>query len=488
MLAGGGNAVDAAIATNAVMAVVGPQLCGLGGDLFALVNVDGTTHALNASGRAGSGANPGELRAQGFTAMPFHHDLRSVTVPGCVDGWLALHERFATMPLADLMQPAYEFASAGVLPSDPLVRAASRLTPPSLPTLIRARANVNLELPGVARTLRAITEFGRSGFYQGEFGAGLVELGRGLFSTADLERSQADWVTPLSASVFGVELHTMPPNSQGYLTLGAALLAAEADLPADPDDPLWAHLLIECATAAGFDRPAVLHEHADGVALLASIAARAGRINRDRSQRRTPPTRAGDTTYLCVVDQAGMGVSLIQSNAAGFGSLLAEPNTGINLHNRGIGFSLEVGHPAELGPGRRPPHTLSPALATRDGRLAAVLGTMGGDAQPQILLQLAARLFFSGESPAEAIHAGRWALAGPTTGFDTWSDAGVVVEIEGQAPTTWDAALSQLGHRVARTPSYDEGFGHAHAIVIDPGGSVSGCADPRTGVGSCAAL
>jgi len=195
----------------------------------------------------------------------------------------------------------------------------------------------------------------------------------------------------------------------------------------------------------------------------------------------------GDTTYLCTTDHGGMGVSLIQSNASGFGSWLAEPNTEINLHNRGLGFKLIPSHPAELRPGARPPHTLSPALATRDGELAAVFGTMGGDAQPQILLQLAARLFHHEQSPAAAIHAGRWALSGPVTGFDTWTSAeGPVLEIEGHAPPEWAAALAARGHRVSVLPPYDSDFGHAHAIVRDRRGFWSGAADPRTRVGSVA--
>ena len=177
-------------------------------------------------------------------------------------------------------------------------------------------------------------------------------------------------------------------------------------------------------------------------------------------------------------------MSLIQSNASGFGCWLAEPNTGINLHNRGLGFSLEPGHPADLGPGRRPPHTLSPALATRNGELVSVFGTMGGDAQPQILLQVAARLFLHGQSPAEAINSARWALAGPETGFDTWSDLDHQrVEVEGHAPDGWEPGLVARGHRVDRLPDYDSGFGHAHAIVRDDHG-LSGAADPRCRVGA----
>ena len=184
----------------------------------------------------------------------------------------------------------------------------------------------------------------------------------------------------------------------------------------------------------------------------------------------------------------GMAVSLIQSNASGFGSWLAEPNTGINLHNRGLGFSLDPGHPAEFGPGRRPPHTLSPALATRDDDLVSVFGTMGGDAQPQILLQIAARLFHHGHSPAAAINAPRWALAGPGTGFDTWAaPEGPNVELEGHVSDAWRTGLATRGHRTSLLPAYGSGFGHAHAIVLGADGVLAGAADPRARVSSVAA-
>ena len=496
VLASGGNAVDAALAANAVMAVVAPHLCGVGGDLFALVSHGGQVEALNASGRAGSGSDAARLRAEGHEVMPFRHDVRTVTVPGCIDGWLALHERFATMPLERLLAPAISLAAEGFAASPLLVGSYRRLDAPAaeaLSTLRGAtRTGAVIRLPGLARTLQRVATGGRSAFYEGEFGGGLRALGGGVFTEADLARIQADWVPALSATAFGVELHTIPPNSQGYLTLGAARLADAVGLPSGPegpDDPQWAHLLVECASAAGRDRPSVLHEGASGDALLAAIDGRVPEIDPVRASLRWAPGLEGDTTYLCVVDASGMGVSLIQSNASGFGSWLAEPNTGINLHNRGLGFSLEEGHPAELAPGRRPPHTLSPALATQAGRLVSVFGTMGGDAQPQILLQLAARLFHHGQAPHRAIGAARWALKGPVTGFDTWTAAGgPIVSIEGHAPSSWSTDLARRGHRVSVEPAYDSGFGHAHAIVLGADGVLSGAADPRSVVGSCAAL
>ena len=487
----GGNAVDIALAASAAIAVCGPHLNGLGGDLFALVHDGSEVHALNASGRAGSGADPTALRADGHTTMPLRNDIRTVTVPGFVDGWLALHERFADLEPAVLLGPAIALAEGG-FPASPLLIGSLAMLDDAgrsqLGELARQALGTGdrVRRPGVARTLRSIGAAGRDAFYDGEFGHGLIEVGAGWFDETDLATSSAEWVVALSTTAWGVDLWTCPPNSQGYLALAGAALADGLDLPDDPDDPQWAHLLIEAATAVGYDRPAVLHDGADGARLLRDRAARGHMVDPRRASRRPLAGRNGDTTYLCATaDQ--MGVSIIQSNASGFGSWLVEPNTAINLHNRGLGFSLEAGHPAELAPGRRPPHTLLPALATRDGRLEAVFGTMGGDAQPQVVLQLAARLFRNGQSPQAAVDAARWALRGPATGFDTWTAAdGPVVNVEGHAPSAWSEGLSERGHRVALLGSYDSGFGHAHAIRRDARGWWSGAADPRTVVGSVA--
>jgi gamma-glutamyltranspeptidase / glutathione hydrolase len=490
----GGNAVDAAIATNAAIAVTAPHLCGLGGDLFALVHRDGEVFALNSSGRAGAGADASKLRAEGRTEMPFRHDIRTVTVPGCVDGWMALHERFGTLPLPVLLQAAIDLATDGFPASPLLVGAAARADEGATENLAQlinqlTRPGVRVHRPGAARALADVADGGREAFYQGEFGKGLMELGAGFYSDEDLARSSSEWVTPLKVNAFGVDLWTTPPNSQGYLTLGAAELAGRLDLPADPNDVNFAHMLIEAATAAGFDRPDVLSDTADGGSLLQSIAGRLGMIDTERASNRWAPAHDGDTTYLCTIDGKGMGVSLIQSNASGFGSGLAEPNTGINLQNRGLGFNLRDGHPAELQPGRRPPHTLCPAMATSEGALRAVFGTMGGDAQPQILLQLAARLFHYGQSPAAAVYGARWALHGPATGFDTWtSGEAPTVTVEGHAPDDWMSGLAARGHKVAVGPPYDSGFGHAHAIVIDNDGFRAGAADPRAMVGTAAGI
>jgi gamma-glutamyltranspeptidase/glutathione hydrolase len=490
-LRSGGTVADAAVAASAVLAVTTPHMCGMGGDLFAVVTRPGAPpEVLNASGRAGSGADAARFRAEVGTVPPFRGDIRLVTVPGCVDGWLALHRRHGRLPLADVLADAVGYAEDG-FPASPLLaaKAPEVVGRPGAEDLTRVAplgAGMRVRRPGVARALRAVAGAGRAGFYQGEFGDGLLALGAGEYAPDDLAGDQADWVDPVRIRAWGHDLWAPPPNSQGYLTLASAWMAERVGLPAGadgPDDPRWAHLLVEATRQAGHDRLAVLHEHADGPALLdpARLAPRAGRIDLERAGDLPAPAAAGGTIFLAAADVEGNGVALIQSNAAGFGSYLVEPSTGIFLHNRGSGFSLVPGHPAEYGPGRRPPHTLAPVVATRpDGSLHAIVGTMGGDSQPQVVLQLLARLLAAGHDPSTAVAAGRWVLGSrrdPT--FDVWQDpAAIRVRIEGHAPAGWAAGLAGRGHSVEPMDAYDYRAGHAHVIVRHDD-HLAGAADPR---------
>jgi gamma-glutamyltranspeptidase/glutathione hydrolase len=493
MLQRGGSAADAAIAASAVVAVTSPHLCGMGGDLFALVHEgEGVPAALNASGRAGSGADPIQLRLEGHTVMPFTGDLRTAPVPGCVDGWIALHDRFGRLPLAAVLEPAIVYAASG-FPASPFlaVMVAQLRGIDGTEDLTGNGAVAHGDLirrPGVALALEAIVAHGRAGFYQGAFGEGLLEIGRGEYTPADLSTPLADWVEPLGTRVWGHDVWTIPANSQGYLTLLGARIAEGLALPDSPANEAWAHLLVESARAAAYDRPAVLFEGADVARLLDDdeVARRRSLIDPERRASFAVPAAAGDTMYLCAVDDRRMGVSLIQSNASGFGSRVFEPATGIGLHNRGIGFSLVPGHPAEYGPRRRPPHTLSPALVTRDdGSLRAVVGTMGGDAQPQILLQLITRLLHHDEPAGEVIGAPRWALTQSNpSGFDTWTDPdGVRVAVERPAEAEWAEGLRARGHDVTILDGIVGTFGHAHLIEVERDG-LAGAADPRALIGS----
>jgi gamma-glutamyltranspeptidase / glutathione hydrolase len=499
MLQRGGNAVDAAIAASAVMAVTSPHMCGLGGDLFAVVARPGALpQALNASGRAGSGADPERLRADAGTSMPFQGDIRAVTVPGCVDGLLALHQRYASLDLPELLAPARRLAEDGFPVSPTLALEAHTLAPATRQVAFGSPAELvygrRLHLPGVARALDAIAAAGRKGFYEGAVGAALIALGAGEFAQADLTVPNADWTDALSLPAFGRTLWTAPPNSQGYLALTGAWIAEAVGVPQDPSDERWAFVLIEAARQAAFDRLKVLHEQANGAELIAErrlaprVAAVAERASRNLADAYGP----GGTTCVCAADPAQNGVSLIMSNGAGFGSQLALPDHGIFLHNRGMGFSLEAGSPAEYRPGRRPPHTLTPLAVTGPGdALDTVLGTMGADAQPQVLLQLLARLLVSEQEPGTAISAPRWALGrrDESTGFHTWQlDGPPIVRLEHGAPSGWTAGLVRRGYSVAESEPGDQAFGHAQIIRVTDDGLLCGAADPRPRDGAFAGI
>jgi gamma-glutamyltranspeptidase / glutathione hydrolase len=491
----GGTAADAAIATAAAMAVTDPHMCGLGGDMFAVVVAPGEAPvALNGSGRAGSGADAARLRAEGRSHIPFQGDVRAVTIPGLIDGLLALHERFGTLPLAELLAPAVRLARDGFPVSGTLAQASAMVPAAALRAgfgstdqLVRGR---RATVPGVARALAEVASGGRAAFYEGAVGAELRAIGGDLFTEEDLRAVQADWIKPLSLTAFGRTLWTIPPNSQGYLTLAGAWIAEAVGVPDDPDDELWAFVLVEAARQAAHDRVAVLHEDADGSALLhpARLGPRAEAIREHASLGLADVYGDGGTTYLCAIDGQRMGVSLIMSNAAEFGSQLVLPEHGIFLHNRGIGFALTEGHPAEYAPGRRPPHTLSPlALTRQDGALEAVVGTMGGDAQPQIVLQLLARAFHSEQAPGAALRAPRWFLSREEpTGFGVWNVDGLpIVRVEHTAPAAWADGLTRRGYEVVRSEPGDHSFGHAQMIRITDDGMLCGAADPRSGEGAC---
>ena len=477
MLARGGTAADAAVAAGAAMAVTSPHMCGLGGDLFAVVVAPGeATAALNASGRAGSGADPAQLRAEGFAQMPFRDDVRSITVPGCVDGLVALHARFGRLALADVLAPGDPSGARG-LPRVADARGGfpRALAPDPRDRLRRPRRagarTAPRGLPGWGRPWRPSPPVAALPSTRPSRDARCARSARACSATRICGTVQAEWVTPLTLEAFGRRLWTIPPNSQGYLALAGAWIADRVGVPEDPGDDGWAFVLVEAARQAAHDRIAVLHDRADGAALLSPerLGPRAEAVRSRASRGLADVYSDGDTTYLCAVDGDRAGVSLIMSNAAGFGSHLMLDEQGIFLHNRGMGFSLQQGHPAEFGPGRRPPHTLSPVAVTDDdGALDAVIGTMGGDAQPQILLQLLARMLVAGEDAGTVLSAPRWELTREaSTGFDVWESAEPpIVAIEHDAPAAWQEGLNRRGYRVWRGGPADGGFGHAHVIRV----------------------
>ncbi|MGQ0849186.1 MAG: gamma-glutamyltransferase family protein [Actinomycetota bacterium] len=491
ILAGGGNAVDAAVAANAVQGVVAPETCGIGGDLFALIHLpsEPAPLALNASGRAGAGADPHRLRAAGHRTMP-PMDRQSVTVPGCVDGWEALLTRVGTMGWDDVLAPALRYADGGFPASEELNRALTIRAEALADQPIAAHLLPGGEIPGpghqlrrpdLSRTLRDVADGGRSGFYEGFAGREITTATGGVITTSDLAQSQAEWVEPLSLEAFGLTGWTVPPNSQGYLTLAAAAVYAmvAGDMPID-DPPTW-HLQIEAYRCQVADRGDVLADPdflpVPAASLLGPdrIAAGAARVDPKRRMRYPPLASVpGGTAYMCVLDRSGVAVSLIQSNYMGLGTSICAGKAGFILQNRGAGFDLRPDHPNELAPGKRPLHTLSPTLWTQRGSLRALLGTRGGDYQPQLLLQMALRLFAAGLSPGSAQARPRWVIADLT-------NADAPVAVEASTPSSVRTHLIECGHQVVEMEGLQHGWGPVSVITCDPSGVVDAGADPRGG-------
>jgi gamma-glutamyltranspeptidase/glutathione hydrolase len=482
VLRSGGNAMDAAIAANLVLGSVAPYSCGIGGDCFAIV-WDGTLHGYNGSGRAPGAATPEEVAGRlvpgpaGTPAMPRSGPL-PITVPGAVDAWFALLDRFGTRSFAELAQPAIAYAADG-FPLTTAGAARIRAGGPAEPgwgewedIYGKAQAGARLSQPGLALTLQTVAAGGPDAFYRGVIGAAMAahvqEVG-GLLDAADLAVHEGEWVEPMEGRYRDLTVAELPPNSQG----SAALLALHLlDLagPLPPDGPERQHVLIEAVATALAERDAHLTDPARmrvAPALLADPA-HARALAGSSPAAGAPRGGGGDTAYLCAVDGAGMCVSLIQSNFSGFGSGVTVPGWGINLHNRGAYFSLEPEHVNVIAPGKRTLHTLMPAFARRDGRPWLVFGTMGADGQLQTQVQLLARLVDDGGDPAAALASPRWMV-----------DPGdFSVSIENRFPDTVIGGLRRYGHHVKVTGPYEDVMGHAHLIRLDDDG-LTAASDPR---------
>lgn len=494
VLAGGGNAVDAAVAANLVLAVVTPYHCGVGGDLLAIV-WDGRATGVMSVGAAPGGATVDAIRAAvaaghggpdaslpGTAGMPSFGAL-SVTVPGAVAGWAHLLERWGTRSFAEVVAPALRLARDGFLVSPEAaahVDGARRLLadqPGWDESYGQMTAGRRFVQPALARTLEAIAADGPDALYGGFLGEAVVATLRAHGSTMSLEDLAAhkvEEVTPLSGRFREVEVLELPPPTQGMTALTA--LGVVDALGAATSADLAVHHHIEAVRAAMADREDHLADPATmrtgPAALLAPDRLRAIAASVDAERAAAwPPARPapGGTAYLCAADGEGLLVSLIQSNFRGFGSGVVVPGTGIGLHDRGAHFSLDPDDPNVIAPGKRPMHTLIPALATRDGRPWLVFGTMGGDGQAQTHLQLLARLVDEGLDVQAALSAPRWVV--------DVADGSVAVESRMSAEAV--DGLRRRGHAVELLAAYDHLAGHAHAIrVLDDG--YAGGSDPRS--------
>ncbi|MDA0865944.1 MAG: gamma-glutamyltransferase [Cyanobacteria bacterium] len=497
ILRAGGNAIDAAISTQAALGVVYPHMTGLGGDAFWLI-YDAASQALqglNGSGRAAQQATLGFYRDRGCAAIPQRGPLGAITVPGAVDSWAVAHDRLGQLPWADLLQPAITLAKTGY----PATGSQAYWTRQDLPYLTEHGAGDcpflpkgHLPEPGqwltnpdLANTLDILAREGAQALYQGELAdridAHLQTVG-GLLTGADLAAHHSDWVNPISTTYRGHTIWQLPPNSQGFTVLQALNLIEGFDLQTVGHGTAdYYHLLVEATKLAFADRDRWLTDPDFATIpteqLIAKTYGDHRRSQIEMNQAGPFPAAAigGDTVYTAVVDGAGNAVSVIQSVYFDFGSAVMVPGTGFVLQNRGSFFSLDAGQINGLAPGKRTFHTLMPGMVCTDNRPEWVLGTMGGEGQPQTQLALLTRLLDYGFDPQTAIDLPRWLWG------RTWGDTNSGLTLEGRIPATIQAELQRRGHPVKAAPDWTEKMGHAHVIHIDPTtGTLQGGCDRRS--------
>lgn len=517
ILAQGGNAVDAAIAANTVMTVVYPSTCSAGGDVFMLL-WDAKTrqlYALNGSGRAPQGLTPAYFANHQLKQIPLRGPL-SINVPGAVDGWFTALERFGSLPAETIFAPAIAFAQDG-MPVTPklaswLQQAAKGVLGPwssSAEIFLTdgkpPRANTILRQPWLANTYKMLAKEGRDAFYRGPIGKTITDYVQscgGVLSMADMQQHHSDWVAPISTSYRGYDVYEFPPNTQGITALEMLNIIEGYDLASlGYQTAEYIHILLEAKKLAFADRDTYISDP-DFVQIPVErlLSKEYAQQQRERIslQRATPfsalaPEQEGDTMYLCTADSEGNMVSLIQSLYNGFGSGVVGGESGVLLHNRGAYFSLDPRHVNYLQPGKRTMHTLTPAMVLHDDKPLLALGSMGGDAQPQIHVQLLTAIIDFHKNIQQAISAPRWRSMRQQShpvrqersgqaNIDEYREAGVgeVVYLEQRFPDALPLSLSLLGHDAIVTGPWEDGMGHAQAIASDPNTLVlSGAADPR---------
>jgi gamma-glutamyltranspeptidase/glutathione hydrolase len=489
VLQNGGNAIDAVVAAAVVLSVVEPTMNGPGGDLFAIVYSarDKKVHGLNASGRAGALATPDEFKRRNVSRIPLRGEL-SISVPGVVDGWTELLARYGTRSLSDTLQPAIKYARDGYGVSEIIagqwkeVEAMLARDPNSAKTfLIDGRAPRPGDVfrnPNLADSLELIAKNGRDAFYKGPIARAIadeMEKRHGLVTLKDLADHHADWVEPISTTYHGCQVLELPPNTQGVAALEMLNIMEGFDLKSMGwGSAAYLHTLVEAKRIAFADRGAWIGDPAStpapAIARMLSkeyAAERRREINPDNVSdykplaldgRSTPqagdePIGRGDTVYLTAADAEGNVVSLIQSLYETFGSGIVAGDTGIVLHNRGNLFTLTPGHPNQIAPGKRPFHTLIPAMVMKDGVPWVSFGVMGGDMQAQGHAQVLANLIDFGMNIQEAGEAPRF------------RDSGTGLALESPFSADARAGLTSRGHTLIHSVGVWGGF---QGILIDP--------------------
>lgn len=490
VLRDGGNAVDAAVAAAAALTVVEPTSNGLGSDAFALIWDGQQLHGLNASGRGPGALSADSLRASGHTAMP-NRGWLSVTVPGAVDAWDMMLERFGSKSAAEVLAHAHDYAANGYAVS-PVVaffwqRAASEFgvlegacfdgwrqaflrdgRPP--------QAGQRWLSPGHARTLKSLMDRGLRDYYEGEVAEAIVSAAAatgGLFATDDLASHRGEWVDPIGMHYRDHTVWEIPPNGSGIIALQAlGMLDGMAPGTAHVDGDTWHHQ-VEAMKLAYADGRAYVADPAgavvptDGMLDADYLATRRALITDRAGNALAGKPPGGGTVYLCTADRDGMMVSFIQSNYEGFGSGVVVPDWGISMQNRGHGFNLEAGHANEARAGRRPYHTIIPAFMTRGSEPVGPFGVMGGFMQPQGHLQVTAGTVDHGLNAQAVLSAPRWRV-----------EDGLTVSVESTTPEAVVTTLRARGHTV-QFPEMDIGFGRGQIIWRKADGCYEAGSEPR---------
>jgi gamma-glutamyltranspeptidase/glutathione hydrolase len=491
VLKAGGNAVDAAIAVNAALGLMEPMSCGVGGDLYAIVWEAKTKklHGLNASGRAPLKATREFFAGKGLREIPTTGPL-SWSVPGCVDGWEELRKKFCTMPLAKLLEPTIQYAETGFPVTEVIAgywagaeRTLSRHPDAARTFLIDRHAPRTGDVfknPKLAKTYRALAEGGRDAFYKGKLAAAIVEFSDhngGLFGLKDFSDHTSTWVEPVSTTYRGYQVWEIPPPGQGIAVLQMLNLLEGYDLKKlGPTSPDYWHLLVETKKLAYADRAKFYADPDFGKQPVAELISKPYAEKRrelvDLKKARTdvpagdPKLGAADTVYLTVVDKDRNCVSLIQSNYMGFGSGLVPGDLGFALQNRGTLFALDEKHANRLEPGKRPFHTIIPAMVTREGQPWFCFGVMGGDMQPQGQVQVLVNLIDFGMNVQQAGEAPRVEHIGSATPTGTTGDPeGGTIRVEVGLSEAIVTELKSRGHKVTRVRVNGGGY---QGILIDP--------------------
>ena len=530
ILRNGGNAIDAAIAANAVMGVVAPMSNGIGGDLFAIIYdaKTGKLYGMNASGPAPAALSAQLLRDKGIERMPLR-GIHSVTVPGAVDGWQKMEERFGRKKLSDTLAPAIRISDDGFPVTEWIANLwasdakwvkedteANRVYLKNGDPMKLGEMFKNADL---ARSLRAIAQSGRDAFYKGEIARSIVEASQhyqGTMTMEDMAAYSSEWVEPMSTTYRGWKVYELPPNGQGIAalemlnmmetfpiaqqtataatasrSLGASAAVPPAEQQARDQSPnLWAlnqtdtlHMMIEAKKLAYADlrkyigepkaNPAVMRA-ANGMLSKDYAAQRAKLIDMNKANCSvdpgTPMPAGGDTIYLSVVDREGNMVSLIQSNYEHFGSGLVAKGTGFVLQDRGALFNLEKGSPNELTGKKRPLHTIIPAFMEQ-GQTRIAFGIMGGWNQAQAHAQYVSHIVDFKQNIQ---------LAMETARFTKGTFAGCDVELEDRIPSNVQPELEKRGHVLRMSHGYSNRFGGGQAVMRDFAARINyGASDPR---------